>query len=482
MGKIRDKTRSKARSRRRKFQENAMQTGQLSLADIDALIDDRPQDGAFRISRAAVREEAIFDLEMRHIFESSWVFLGLSCQIPNPHDFFTTRIGRQPVIVSRDGAGVIRCVINSCRHRGAMVCHRAAGNAKRHTCQYHGWVYDSSGACVDVKDEKQGAYTDAFREEDHGLVQVKLGDYRGFLFGSLNPDAPDIEDYLGDVRMMLDLIVDQSPDGLEVVPGVVRYTYDGNWKLQLENGTDPYHFTSTHPSYIQILGERGKQAASGGHTSIYQNFNQKSISRGAFCFPNGHAAIWGETPSSDARPIFSRLAEITQRLGEARAKWMLYTRNLSIFPNVQFAENAALQMRIWRPLSADKTEMTTFCLAPKGEDRAARAVRIRQYEEFFNPSGLATPDDTTAYEDCQAGNATPAISFHQGYARGMAAVRRGGDEHAAELGMNPSSSIVGAFEMGDETVFHETYRTWRSLLRHGLERDLAHGVALGERA
>jgi hypothetical protein len=61
-------------------------------------------------------------------------------------------------------------------------------------------------------------------------------------------------------------------------------------------------------------------------------------------------------------------------------------------------------------------------------------------------------------------------------------VRRGGDEHAAELGMNPSSSIVGAFEMGDETVFHETYRTWRSLLRHGLERDLAHGVALGERA
>ncbi len=158
----------------------------LSVADIDALLDDRPDEGVFRVSRAAVREQAIFDLEMRHIFEGSWVFLGLACQIPNRHDFFTTRIGRQPVIVSRDGAGVIRCVINSCRHRGALVCHRAAGNAKRHTCQYHGWVYDSSGACVDVKDEQQGAYTDAFRKEDHGLAQVRLGDYRGFLFGSLN--------------------------------------------------------------------------------------------------------------------------------------------------------------------------------------------------------------------------------------------------------------------------------------------------------
>jgi benzoate/toluate 1,2-dioxygenase subunit alpha len=450
-----------------------MQPAPLRPADIDALLDDRPADGVFRVSRAAVREQAIFDLEMRHIFEGSWVFLGLACQIPAPHDFFTTRIGRQPVVVSRDGTGQIRCFINSCRHRGALVCHRAAGNARRHACQYHGWVYDSAGACLDVKDEKQGAYTDAFRTEDHGLVQVRLGDYRGFLFGSLNPDVAPIEAYLGDVRALLDLIVDQSPDGLEVVPGVVRYVYNGNWKLQLENGTDPYHFTSTHPSYIQILGERGKKAASGGHTSIYQNFNQKSISRGAFCFPNGHAAIWGETPSSDARPIFRQIEALRARVGDARAKWMLYTRNLSIFPNVQFAENAALQMRVWRPLAPGSTEMTTYCLAPKGEDRAARAVRIRQYEEFFNPSGLATPDDAAAYEDCQAGNVTPAIDYHQGYARGMAAVRRGGDEHAAELGLNPSTSIVGAFEMGDETVFHETYRTWRELLRKGLERDLA---------
>ncbi len=71
--------------------------------------------------------------------------------------------------------------------------------------------------------------------------------------------------------------------------------------------------------------------------------------------------------------------------------------------------------------------MTTYCLAPRGEDRAARAVRIRQYEEFFNPSGLATPDDATAYEDCQAGNATPRHRLPSGLcarARGGAARRR----------------------------------------------------------
>jgi len=73
---------------------------------IAALVDDRPQEGVFRVSRAAVREQAVFDLEMQRIYEGSWVFLGLACQIPNPHDFFTTHIGRQPVIVTSIPAAI----------------------------------------------------------------------------------------------------------------------------------------------------------------------------------------------------------------------------------------------------------------------------------------------------------------------------------------------------------------------------------------
>ena len=37
------------------------------------------------------------------------------------------------------------------------------------------------------------------------------------------------------------MIVDQSPEGLEVLRGASTYTYDGNWKLQAENGADGYH-------------------------------------------------------------------------------------------------------------------------------------------------------------------------------------------------------------------------------------------------
>jgi benzoate/toluate 1,2-dioxygenase alpha subunit len=40
-------------------------------------------------------------------------------------------------------------------------------------------------------------------------------------------------------------MVDQSAEGLEVLKGASTYTYDGNWKVQAENGADGYHVAST---------------------------------------------------------------------------------------------------------------------------------------------------------------------------------------------------------------------------------------------
>jgi phenylpropionate dioxygenase-like ring-hydroxylating dioxygenase large terminal subunit len=111
----------------------------MDFATIRRLVDDRVEDGYFSVNRDIFRDPAIFELEMRHIFEGTWVFLGLEAQVPKPHDFYTTWIGRHPVVVSRDRAGRLHCFINSCRHRGAIVCHTMRGNRKFHVCQYH-WL------------------------------------------------------------------------------------------------------------------------------------------------------------------------------------------------------------------------------------------------------------------------------------------------------------------------------------------------------
>lgn len=460
----------------------------LSLSDlqhrVEGIVDDRVEQGVFSVHRDAFRDEDLFELEMRHIFESTWVFVGLETQAPRPNDFFTSWIGRCPIVVTRDRAGQLHCVINSCRHRGAAVFPTEQGNRRYHACPYHGWVYDSGGKCVDIKDESAGAYSEAFACQNHDLVSVaKFENYRGFLFASLSGDVPTLDEYLGDTRLFLDLVADQGPQGVEPVPGTVSFTYDANWKMQVENGVDLYHFTSTHPSYIGVLDDRRRSreaaaAASGAPVavggSIYENLAaQKDAARGVYSFAHGHVAYWGDNPTVQERPLYGALDEIRARVGETRAQWMLKVRNLIIYPNLQIVENASLQLRTIRPLQVDRTEIRTWCLAPRGESAEARRQRIRQYEDFYNPSGFATPDDTAAYEACQRGHGARVLDWQQGYSRGILAQHTGGDERAAALGIAPQRSVSGNYNLADETAFHAGYREWLSLMRKGLSRDAA---------
>jgi benzoate/toluate 1,2-dioxygenase alpha subunit len=147
---------------------------------------------------------------------------------------------------------------------------------------------------------------------------------------------------------------------------------------------------------------------------------------------------------------------------------MLRSRNLTLFPSMQIADNASLQLRIIRPLSVDRTEMRIHCLAPVGEPDAMREYRLRQYEDFFNATGMATPDDTVTYEDCQRGYAARAVEWQQGYARGMTEVNCGPDVHAAELGIVPETAVAGPAKLADETVFQGGYREWLRLMRKGM--------------
>ena len=450
--------------------------------DLERLIDDRPDEAWFSVHRDAFRDPEVFELEMRHIFEATWNFVGLESQLPRPNDFLTTTIGRAPVVVMRDAGGKLGCFLNSCRHKGAVVFHAGAGNGQHHSCPYHGWTYDTGGRCVAITSHRQGGYSPAFESLDHNLARVaKFDAYRGLLFASLSEDVPPLDEYLGDAKRAIDLVVDQGPEGIELVPGAVSFTYNANWKFQLENSSDTYHFIPTHTSYIGVLEKRrnaraaaavgnsaGKPATTG---SIYEDIDAQAASRrGCFTFPHGHVLMWGDNPAVQARPLYPMLPEIEKRVGKVMAKWMMYVRNLTLFPNVQIAENASMQLRIIRPLAVDRTEMLAYCVAPKGEPPEARIKRLRQYEDFFNPTGFATPDDTSAYEACQRGDEARTLDWQQGYARGLTVSKAGGNAEAEELGIHPETSAVGGYRMGDETVFRGNYRAWLELLKRGVAR------------
>ena len=93
---------------------------------------------SFVVSREVFVSRDIFEREQRAVFDRCWIYLGHTSELKNPGDFRTRWVAGRPVIFCRDRDGQVHALINSCRHRGAVVCREREGNARNFYCMYHG--------------------------------------------------------------------------------------------------------------------------------------------------------------------------------------------------------------------------------------------------------------------------------------------------------------------------------------------------------
>ncbi len=440
---------------------------------ITGCVDFRPAEGIYRIARDMFTEPELFDLEMELIFERNWIYACHESELAKPHDFVTMRAGRQPMIITRDGNGQLHALINACQHRGATLTRVCKGNQSTFTCPFHAWCYKSDGRLVKVKAPDE--YPVNFDKAARSLKKARIESYKGFVFISLDVAGTDsLEDFLGDARVFFDMMVAQSPTGeLEVLPGKSTYTYDGNWKLQNENGLDGYHVSTVHYNYVATVQHRQQvNATKGGATSTLDysklGAGDAETDDGWFSFHNGHSLLFSDMPNPAVRPGYaSVMPRLVEAYGQAKAEWMMHRlRNLNIYPSLFFMDQISSQLRIVRPVAWNKTEIISQCIGVKGESDADRENRIRQFEDFFNVSGMGTPDDLVEFREAQRGFQARLERWND-ISRGYDKWVTGPTANSETIGIAPA--LTGT-EFTHEGLYVNQHANWQRFLLEGLEQ------------
>ena len=451
-------------------------TGDSGPIDFSSFVEYNRDTSEARIKRVALTSPEIFDMEMRYIFEGNWIYLCHESQIPNPGDFFTTTMGRQPVIVVRNKDGKVNGFLNACSHKGTTLCRTQTGNkSSGFACSYHDWCFDLDGNLEYMPRLEEG-YPSGHDPSSHNLTSIARVDvHGGFVFGSLNPDVPTLKEHLGDVTEVIDMLNDQTDAGIEVIRGTNTCIYRGNWKLLIENGGgDGLHLASVHKTLISIIGKRSEELSKGTLKAEkmirIDELNDKDTVGATYAMQNGHTLIQSDLPNPQDRPAYARHEEFVERHGEERARWMSSKlRQVAIYPNMFVMDQLASLIRYVRPLGVDKTEVSYWCIAPKDEPRELRIKRMRQFMDFFSIAGLGGPDDNHEFEQCQIGASAAAAPWSDA-SFGLHTEFDGSDRRANEVGVHDAKH-GGA--VGWEGGSVRQYQAWIRLMEAGQQREMS---------
>jgi phenylpropionate dioxygenase-like ring-hydroxylating dioxygenase large terminal subunit len=177
--------------------------------------------------------------EMELVFRRLPLVVGASSELRAPGSYLATEILDTPLLISRGHDGVLRAFFNSCSHRGAILAPEGSGVARRHTCPYHAWTYDSTGALVGVLDADDVGPLD---KSCFGLTELPVAERAGLVWVYLRREPSiDIDTFLCGYGEMLEHL------GLADCHVAGRQTLNGpNWKVAYDGYLDFYHLPILH--------------------------------------------------------------------------------------------------------------------------------------------------------------------------------------------------------------------------------------------
>jgi len=402
-----------------------------------------------RVHKSLYSDNNIFEEELDKVFNNTWVWLAHESELPEAGSYKTAKIGRQPVIAVRDRKKNIHVMLNRCRHRGATVCEGKSGKTKAFTCPYHGWGYGLDGSLRALP--KPEEYENILDKAEFGLIKVRTESYQGMIFATLKEDLEPLNEFLGGAKKWIDLFMKQGGGYPIKALGDHRFRFPGNWKIQLENTTDAYHFPIVHKSFISSVDEEAAE--------VFDFLDGEGFVED---LGNGHSVMvmipeLVDLEANLEEPIPERFADLAKQLSEEGHPDEEVRRlvravggsgfNLNLFPNI------ACSMAFFRnlvPISVNETEIHHVALGGEGAPEAFNQKRMRLHEHFQGPMGFGTPDDGEAWERVQAGS----IAGTDGWIM----VNRG----MSKLSTSEDGNVKGA--VCSETGMRAAYQKYKQLM------------------
>ena len=186
--------------------------------------------------------------ELEVFWYGGWVAVARVEELAAVGDWRVARLGSQSLLLLKDEEGHIKAFHNTCRHRGSILCTGENGTFARQriVCPYHAWTYDLAGRLVATPRRME---TPDFRLEDFPLLDVAVETWGGFVFVTVDRNAPALSTVVAPLREKL------SRYALEDLRIGKRIVVDvkANWKLLCENFSECFHCPPVHPELCRVV-------------------------------------------------------------------------------------------------------------------------------------------------------------------------------------------------------------------------------------
>ncbi|WP_420861206.1 aromatic ring-hydroxylating oxygenase subunit alpha [Algirhabdus cladophorae] len=191
--------------------------------------------------------EAFLKRELSDIFSQDWFCVGRASALAAGGDYITLELADQPIVVLRDAKGELRAMSNVCRHRMSTLLE-GRGNTRSIVCPYHAWTYNLDGS---LRGAPAMTLNTDFCKEHYSLPDIRCEEWLGWVFVTLNPDAPTVASSLSKVE---ELVGDYGMEGYTETFSET-HIWDTNWKVLAENFMESYHLPVCHAGTIGGLSK-----------------------------------------------------------------------------------------------------------------------------------------------------------------------------------------------------------------------------------